>query len=103
MKTKFSPCCFSIGNWSCCTRTELLSEMHFPSSVDSLGICVGASLQVYVESHVYIGYHFIYLIVVSSQNNREEDGMLWNIWEFLRPNFEPEGKINRNEICGDIK
>lgn len=74
LKTKFTPCLFGIGTWSYPIRTELLNKMYFSLFADSLGISVGASLPVYVESHAHIGYHSIYLTASNSQSDREEDG-----------------------------
>lgn len=50
---------------------------------------------------MHIGNHSFYLTSSQPQNNSEEEDRFRDIWEFLLPNFEPEGKINRDTISGD--
>ena len=81
---------------------ELLSEDMLPFTCRFPGDSVGTSLQVHVESHKHIGYHSIHYTGSQPQNTSEEEDRFGGIWECLLPNFEPEGRVNRDKISGDI-
>lgn len=93
----FLPACVCTRVWSYPTRTEWLRKIYFPSFTDSLGTSVGASLRVYVESHVHLGYHSISLIARKSQNNREKDGRFCDTRVLLLPNLNQREKSIRTK------